>query len=250
MENKIFEEIGFSQGEVKVYFALIKLGESTIGPLAKESRVTAAKVYPILDKLKEKGLITYVIKSGTKYFQAFNPKRILDYLNEKKKKINEQEEEMEKILPEIISRTGSETKQSATIYESLNGLKTLYDEMLEYMKKTKEDFIAFTMGEEYKSEEINRFFDYYDTKRKELGIKIKLIGIEYQREFFKKVYKPKPYIQIKFLPYTLPRGVIIFSDKIAILSWEKVPTAFVIQSKTIAESYKKFFWDMWKIAKK
>ncbi len=249
MDNKIFEEMGFSQGEIKVYLALIKFGESTIGPLSRESGVTAAKVYPILDKLKEKGLVTYVIKSGTKYFQAFNPKRILDYLDEKKKKISKQQQEMEKIIPEMVSDS-ARTKQSAVIYESLNGLRTLYDEMLDYMKKNKEDFIAFTMGEEYKSEEINRFFDYYDTKRKELGIKIKLIGIAYQREFFKKIYKKKPYIEIKFLPYTLPRGVIIFSDKIAILSWEKIPTAFVIQSKAIADSYRKFFEDMWKIAKK
>ena len=70
MKTEILEEIGFSKGEVKVYFSLLELGETTIGPLSKKADVTAAKVYPILEKLAKKGLSTHVIKSGTKYFQA------------------------------------------------------------------------------------------------------------------------------------------------------------------------------------
>ena len=42
MDIKILEELGFSKGEVKVYFALLELGESSIGPVAKKSGVTAS----------------------------------------------------------------------------------------------------------------------------------------------------------------------------------------------------------------
>jgi hypothetical protein len=56
-------------------------------------------------------------------------------------------------------------------------------------------------------------------------------------------------IKIKYLPYNLPTGVIIFGDRVATLVWKNIPTAFVIQSKQTAQSYKKFFEDMWKIAK-
>ncbi|MDP1694039.1 MAG: helix-turn-helix domain-containing protein, partial [Candidatus Woesearchaeota archaeon] len=77
MDNRLFEDIGFSKGEVKVYFALLDLGETTIGPLSKKSEITAAKVYPILEKLIKKGLVSFIIKSDTKYFSPANPKRIL-----------------------------------------------------------------------------------------------------------------------------------------------------------------------------
>lgn len=57
-------------------------------------------------------------------------------------------------------------------------------------------------------------------------------------------------ISIKYLLYKLPTGVIIFGNKVATLTWQEIPRAFVIHSKQVAESYKSFFESMWKIAKK
>ena len=250
MNIKILEEIGFTQGEIKVYLALIELGEATIGPISKKAKVTPAKVYPILEKLKEKGLVTHVIKSGTKYFQVLNPNRIVNFLSEKENKIKEQKKVIKDLIPILISQQKQEAKQFATIYESFNGIKTLYDQMLDYHKKHKEDFTAFTLGEEYKKKEVNIFFKNYDAKRKALGIKTKLLGLESQRKFLTKEYGANPNIQLKFIKYSLPTGVIVFGDNVVNLLWHKVPTAFVVHSKENAKAYRKFFNDMWKIAKR
>ena len=248
MDVKILEEIGFTQGEIKVYMALIQLGESTIGPISKKAKVTPAKVYPILEKLKEKGLITHVIKSGTKYFQALNPNRILDYMEDKEKKLHDQKTEIKDLIPTLISQQESEAKQYATIYESYNGIKTLYDEILDYLHKNNEDFIGFTLGEEYQTKQANLFFKNYDAKRKKLKIKTKLIGLEHQRKFLQKEYGNNPNVKIKYLKHAVPTGLIIWDDKVATLLWHDVPSAFVIHSKPNAEAYRKFFNDMWKIA--
>lgn len=251
MNTSILEDIGFSKGEVKVYFALLELGEATIGSIAKKSGVTAAKTYPILDKLAKKGLTTSVIKSDTQHFQAFNPKRILDYMEDKKKKIETEETEIKKLLPSLLAKQTKEAVHSARVYESYNGLKALYEEIIDYLTKSEEDFIAFTLGDEYNDETLVQFFDHYDFKRKRLGIKTKLIGIEYQKKFFDKINLKGKNLEIKYLPYaSVPQGVIIFDDKVATMVWGKNPVAFVVQSKQVAESYKKFFWELWKIAKK
>jgi sugar-specific transcriptional regulator TrmB len=250
METKILEEVGFTKGEIKVYFALLEFGESTIGPLSRKAEVTPAKTYPILDKLAKKGLITSVIKSDTKYFQAFNPNRISDFLKEKKKVIEQQEREIKKLIPKIVSKQKQEAQQSATVYESFNGMKTLYNEIIDYLYKTKQDFIGFTLGEEeYKFKESEYFFQQYDNKRRELHIKTKLIGHNSQKGFLSKITKKDKNIIIKYLDYKTPTGVIIYGDKVATLVWNKIPTAFVIQSKQTADSYRNFFNDMWKIAK-
>ncbi len=249
MDTKILEEIGFTHGEIKVYMALIQLGESTIGPISKKASVTPAKVYPILEKLKEKGLITHVIKSGTKYFQALNPNRILDYMEDKEKKLHAQKTEIKDLIPTLMSQQESEAKQYATIYESYNGIKTLYDEILDYLHKNTEDFIGFTLGGEYQTKQANIFFKNYDAKRRELKIKTKLIGLEHQKKFLQKEYGDDPNVQIKYLKHAVPTGLIIWDDKVATLLWHEIPSAFVIHSKPNAEAYKKFFNDMWKIAK-
>jgi HTH-type transcriptional regulator, sugar sensing transcriptional regulator len=250
MDLKIFEEIGFTRGEVKVYFALLSLGESTIGPLSKNSGITPAKTYPILDKLKKKGLITSVIKGDIKNFQAFNTNRILNYMAEKKKKLQNEEKEIREILPKLAAKQKKEAKYSATVYESMNGLKTLYDEMIEHLRNTREDFIAFTLGKEYEDPNLMRFFDHYDLIRKKEGIKTKLIGVDFQKKFFNKKLLERSGIEIKYLPYaSVPQGVIIVGDRVATMVWGENPVAFVIHEKNVAEAYKKFFQDMWKIAK-
>lgn len=251
IDTKIFEEIGFTKGEIKVYFALLDLGEASIGPISKKSEVTAAKTYPILEKLKKKGLTTSVIKSGTTYFQAFNPKRILNYIEEKRRKLKQEEDEIKKLLPQLTAKQAQETKQSATVYESYNGLKTLYNEFIEELKKNKEDFIAFTLGQEYEDPNLMLFFEHYDLVRKELNIKTKLIGVESQRKFFTKELLKSSGLEIRYSQYaSVPQGAIIVGDRIATMVWKPEPVAFVIQSKQIAEAYRKFFWDMWKQAKK
>ncbi len=250
MNKQLFEDLGFSQGEIKVYFALLELGESTIGPISKSAKVTAAKTYPILEKLKEKLIIGNVIKSGTTHFQILNPKRIINYIEEKEEKLKEEKQKVEKILPQLLSKQKPKDRQYSKVYEGFNGIKTLYDEMLEYFKNSKEDFIAFTLGEEYKREEANLFFKNYDAKRKALGIKMKIIGHELQKPFIDREYGPNPNIELKYAKTAIPTGVIIFGDSVATLLWKDIPTAFVIHSKQNAQVYRKFFYDTWKTAKK
>lgn len=250
METKILRDIGFTGGEIKVYLALLTLGESTIGPISKKSGVTAAKTYPILDKLKGKGLVTYVVKAGRRYFQLLNPNRIINFLEDKEKKLKQQKSKIKTLIPSLISQQKQEAEQYATIYESFNGIKTLYDEILDYLHKNREEFIGFTLGDEYQSQQANLFFKNYDAKRRALGIKIKLLGLEHQREFLSKHYGKDPNIDIRYLEHAVPTGVIIFGDKVATLLWHKSPTAFVIHSKQNAKAYQAFFFDMWKIAKR
>ena len=51
MDTKILTDIGLTQGEIKVYLALLKLGKSSTGPIANEAQISRSKLYSILDKL-------------------------------------------------------------------------------------------------------------------------------------------------------------------------------------------------------
>ena len=83
MNLEVLRELGLTEGEIKVYLALIGLGEVTSGPIVKEARVSLSKVYQILDRLSKKGLVAHILKNNTKYFKAADPNRLLVYLNEK-----------------------------------------------------------------------------------------------------------------------------------------------------------------------
>ena len=51
MEISLLKEVGLTEGEAKVYLALLELGASTSGPIVKKSRVSRSIIYNILEKL-------------------------------------------------------------------------------------------------------------------------------------------------------------------------------------------------------
>ena len=78
------QELGLTEGEAKVYLALVKHGLATVGPVVKESRVAYSNIYEILARLQEKGLVTFIIKSKTHHYRAVPPHRLQDYLEKKR----------------------------------------------------------------------------------------------------------------------------------------------------------------------
>src|SRR3989344_7352086 len=95
------KRIGLTDGESRAYLALLKLGSSTVGPIVKESGVSYSKIYEVLGRLLEKGIISYNIKQKTKYFQAIEPERLLDFLNKKEIELKENKRLLGKIIPEL-----------------------------------------------------------------------------------------------------------------------------------------------------
>ena len=87
--EKIFRDLGFTERETKVYLTLLDLGETKMGPLAAKTRLQPSKIYQTLERLIDRGLVTFVIKSKIKYFQAQDPQEILNILKEKEKAFSE-----------------------------------------------------------------------------------------------------------------------------------------------------------------
>ena len=248
-QTKILKEIGFTDGEVSVYLALIGIGESTIGPIAKRAHVTPAKTYPILEKLKEKGLITTIIKEKTTYFQLLNPTRILNYLDRKQQDIDTQKEQINELIPQLLKVKQEEPSYYASVYEGIKGIEQLYDEIDDCLLKNKEDWICFTSTGEYSDPRMIRFYARRDVVRGEKGISMKILGLHSQREALEKKFVKHKHIEFRFVNQALPTGLIIYGENVATLQWENGPIAFVIHSKENAQVYSEFFYDLWENAK-
>ena len=82
-ELSALEELGLSEAEAKVYLALLETGSTLAGPIIKKTALHRGTTYQILQRLIEKGLVSYVIKSGKRYFEATDPKHFKTLLKEK-----------------------------------------------------------------------------------------------------------------------------------------------------------------------
>lgn len=250
MDLSLLKEIGLTEGEIKVYFALLELGASKTGVISIKAGVHTSKVYLILERLIRKGLTSYVIENNIKYYQASDPKQIIEYLHNKKRILEEQEKNLKDILPKILEKQKySKERQSAAIYEGVKGIKTLFEEMLDEWNKG-DDYLVFSPGEEFKNKELNEFFKKHNLKRIEKGIVVKSLSLDTQREFYKKAYRGIKNFRFRFTKFSLPAGINIVKNKVSTLIYEPIPTAFVIESKFVAQRYRTFFYNLWKASKK
>jgi len=83
-----------------------------------------------------------------------------------------------------------------------------------------------------------------------MGYDVKLIANESARKQVKTVEYYHGHPKFRYVPGFAPVGVLIFGDNVMNVAFGERPVAVITTSKLISESYRKFFYNMWKIAKK
>ncbi len=247
MNTEILEKIGFTKGEIKVYFSLLGLSNSTSGPIILKSNVSRSKVYEILERLKEKGIVSESIKENTRYFQAASPERILDYIEEKEDSIKNQKEEFKKSLPELIQKQKyAEEKQEVKVYVGFEGIKTFYNEILKQLNEG-DEYLAMTFSDiSLNNKSIVLMFQKFHQKRSEKHAKARILcNIKDRLTQQKMNYSDTALYEFRVTNQILPTGIAIVKDIVATFNWGKKPRVFAIICKENADQYRRFFYSVW-----
>jgi len=248
MNEKLLEQIGLTKGEIKVYLTLLKLGETTTGKIIEQAGISSGKIYEILDKLINKGLVSFIIKEKTKYFTASSPNRILDYLREKEKTLQNQEQELKKELPLLIDLQKSTKKKYETnLFQGLKGIQTAIFEALDDLTSKDE---ALAMGLiTSKDEKFNILWQKWHKEREKRKIGCKCIFSEINKEYYK-AFKKMSRTKVKVIQGLTPSAIDIMGNKVLIFTYGEEPSCLSITNPEIAQSFTTFFNTMWKLAKK
>ncbi len=246
MNTETLSKIGLTKGESNVYITLLKLGNTSTGQLIRDSNVSRSKVYDVLERLKQKGLVTEVTKRNIRFFEATNPKRILDYLNYQKEDIEKKIEESKQIVSDLNKlRNLQLEKQEAKIYSGIEGIKTVYNEILDELDKG-EEYLAFGLGkDDLLTKEASLFIKKFHLKRQDKKVNARIILNEDTKENISEFKKLK-YYKFKFTKTKFPTNIAIWNESVLTLVWSKSPIAFVIKSKQVSDRYKKHFEYLWK----
>ena len=253
MEYDFLREIGFTDGEVKVYNALLELGSTTSGKIVRRSGISSSKVYDILDRLAKRGLVTHVIRENRKYFQASSPARIMDILKERERAVRMQEEAFGKILPGLLMKQKmAEKRHEAFVYEGYRGVKTYFDNLLKESRSGDERMVFGARTGYPVSKPAQRFFRLYERRRARAGIGLKIIFNDDMRNSpAVKEYRNMPLTEVRFLPNVTMSSIGIHKRGIDILLWTKdTEVVFEIRSRAVANTFRKYFEVLWKAAEK
>lgn len=249
MDAKLLEEIGLTEGEVKVYYALLRLGHTKTGILASTAGVSSSKVYKILDRLERKGLAGHIVKGEIKYFCAMQPERILDYIDEKKKRLENKRRQVESILPDIRRQVeASGGKEEATIYQGRRAVENFFRSILDDLPSGEAYYV---IGAGYGSDVsgLRDFFYKHHQRRARKGIRVKMLANFDVKGSLVKSTSLKS--EIRYLPQYLITNmeIVFYNDKVFIAIFSPDPSGFLLESKEAVKSFKAYFDAFWKIAK-
>lgn len=225
------EEAGLSHGETTVYTTLLKLGQSPVSELAKQTGLHRTNIYDTLEKLKEKGLVSTVIHHDKQHFIAAPPKRLLEYIDERKAHV-------QGLLPEL-ERMHTQPRSDATveIFQGKEGMKTVLKDIVREGKS----YCVFE-EEGYIEQVLPHYFPQFNARLDHAGINVRVLT--------KGQIATRKRMTARKLPefIAFPAATAIYGDKVAIFVWDEPYHAILIRSAQVARSYRQFFDLMWEQA--
>ncbi len=243
---KTLETLEFTEGESKVYIALIKLGESKVGPLIKESGISRSKVYDILDRLTEKGVTSQVKKQGILYFQALPAQALLNIIRTKEKKLKREEKAVKDLLP-TLEKIRKKPNIDVTVYGGFEGFKAMIDRTIDELKP-QDTYEA--MGVSKTTEGMRHYArKIYENQKKK---KFKAKSIFDKEGVFKMTERKAKGHEMRVLPkeWNTPALFTIYSDTVGIhLGSKETTMSVVLKNEEIAQSFRTAFKAMWKQSK-
>ncbi len=242
MNTEILEDLGLTHTEIKVYLTLLELGSSTAGTILEKSGLPNSTVHRDLNSLIEKGLINFILEGKRKVYQATDPEQFFTYIEDKKKKFEE-------ILPELRARQNNVVNEEmASVYKGIRGIKEVYEIMInakgEYNTFGGGSITAEVMGLSWWLNLHKRRVENKLSSRQVFDESVRKIG---GTEIEKNKLTSIKYVDKEFAQF---QETVIVGHYVAIAVFTENPYAFLIKDKAVADSYRKHFELLWKVAKK
>ncbi len=245
MLERDLQDIGLNEKEAKVYLASLELGQSVVQDIAKKAGVNRATTYFVIEGLMKMGLMSSFHKGKKQYFVAADPDRLADILKQEKTRIEKNELNLKKLLPQLESIASRHEGPVVKYYEGKEGLLTMSEELI---KKAKNDIMMA-----YSVDAVNTIFTEKERKsarERRIGKKIKTKVIYTYKDGILESTADGERRKVPKEKFPLNCDIAIYDDYVRIASLGKRLVGIVIEDKEIANSLRSIFRLAWEAAEK
>ncbi len=144
MVEKFLENIGLSQKEAQVYIALLAVESSSVIDLSKKTEIKRTSIYPILETLEKKGLVSEVEVGKKNEYRAEAPERLETYIENEKVRLSEQTKLLAEVIPRLksVSRNHGE-RPIVKYYDGREGIMSSISEYIHGNEEGGELYIVY-----------------------------------------------------------------------------------------------------------
>ena len=245
MHEILVQGLGLTKNEAAAYMTLLKIGKAASGKIVHEAGISSGKIYETLSKLIDKGLVKVVVENGVKQFIANEPRTLLSYLQEQERALEQKQEALEKILPDLESLKHIDEKlETVSLVKGLRGISPLVYTALEGGKD-----ITIMGLRSSKATAFNNFWKNWHRRRVELKKQARLLFTDKGSEYWR-FFKELPHTTVREVPSLSPAALMIIDNETFIFSYEEELVCIHITSPGIANSFRSFFNGLWATAGK
>lgn len=233
--DSTLQKCGLSPKESKLYLAALELGSGSVQAIARKAGVVRSTAYEVLEALRERRFVSTFQKRHVRYYSAEDPDQLIRLTTETL-------DLLKAALPQLTAFVGtSRRRPTVRFYEGVDGMKTVFNEVLDEAR----ELIGFGSADDIFGEikDFKRFVE----KRIKKKIPAKVILRDTPLALERKKLGPQELREVRIVPtnHTYSGLIYIWKTKVAFFAVAKDPMAVVIESPEIAETQRALFYNLW-----
>ncbi|RLI06304.1 hypothetical protein DRO22_01430 [Candidatus Bathyarchaeota archaeon] len=249
---KILQNYGVDKEESQIYVHLLIHGPSGAGAIAKSLGVNRVKVYRILKRLEEKGMVEAILGRPVKYLAMPLEEAVNGLIENEKKRIRLMEAEKKKLLEAYEKIAERQPRIVEPKFRILHGRKAVFNFLSGMFERAREEIaLMTTVNDLYRFTYVG--LDEVLKRKAQNGVKVEILTETNEKTIeiietylgFAEVYHRKLPGAIRFITIDEKEAFtsVLMDDSIS-LNIEK-DAGLWTNSADYVEAMKRFFEDFW-----
>jgi len=239
MHEQELKELGLTDNETRIYLLLLQQGMMNPSEISQKLGLHRGYVYDALERMQEKELISTILKSNKKQFQATSPNNLIELQQMKLDKLKQ-------IIPDL-NKLSHHTKEKTTVelHKGKRVFRTLLKDMIASLRPDEEAHLI-GIDEDILINEIEPIYlKQYLNTIKEKRIKERILIKKGAKKFRNQNLKYKE-LDEDFIGNT---AEVIYANKVATIILGTPHYVIITHNKQVADTNRKQFELLWKQGK-
>lgn len=242
-----FQKLGLAKNESRIYETLLRHGELGVSDISLRSEVHRRNVYDSLSRLIDKGLVFEITEGKENKYQAVEPRRLMEMLDEKK-------EMLDAMMPDLQSWYFANPEEyKVYTYKGKEGWKNYMRDII----NVGQDFYSIAAQGAWMDQRVQSFFPGFIEQLCRKKVTMHHI-FDHEVKASKHAILNHVGKNYRFFPkkYSTSSGIDIFGDRVNIMHEQYLGglaediVFTVVVNNNLADSFRAWFQFMWYHAEK
>jgi len=239
--REILEQFGLGDKDRQAYLALLRLGQTTLSPLATELRVPATTAQSAIARLVRLGLVEVTKRKSRSVYAAYDPAKL-------KRLAEKQLQDVARIVPWLQGLRGETGGPSKIRIYQRERMADIFNLALIAKSKQIHEIVAAKDLQDVLGEKF-----HFTRRRVAQGIKLKSLRIEAQEiKKYSRSTHARELREARFLPREMDFrcSVMFWDDSVAFFTPKSEGLAWIVWSPALRRTMEQIFELLWSVSRK